>query len=173
VDDPWSANRAPRCGLGPAPTAHADPTAADKDSSSDHGKHREVWEPFQSLPVIGDKTSQMCVDALVDDPDGSHQGDRQGRLQPPSWWSSGWQGFPAVQSACETLVTPLVAAATVAMNQAIADVVQCVQSTAQGDMFACNAKLVQQWIGRGAQLVWSGVVGVFAGPDAGNEQSSI
>src|SRR5664280_3029376 len=76
----------------------------------------------------------------------------------------GLAGFLDVQNACVKLVTPLVAGATALMAQQLADVVQCVQSTAQGDMFACSTKLVQQWIGRGVQLVWSGVVGVVLAP---------
>jgi len=147
---------------GPAPTAHADPTAADKTQAATTAA-QEKCGAVQSLPVIGDKTSQMCVDALVmiltDPTKATAKAACTAELV-----VIGLAGFPAVQSACETLVTPLVAAATAAMNQAIADVVQCVQSTAQGDMFACNAKLVQQWIGRGAQLVWSGVVGVLLAP---------
>src|SRR5664280_674240 len=147
---------------GPAPTAHADPTAADKTQAATTAA-QEKCGAVQSLPVIGDKTSQMCVDALVmiltDPTKATAKAACTAELV-----VIGLAGFPAAQSACETLVTPLVAAATTAMAQQLADVVQCVQSTAQGDMFACNTKLVQQWIGRGVQLVWSGVVGVVLAP---------
>ena len=147
---------------GPAPAAHADPTAADKTQAATAAAQVSCGT-VQSLPLIGEKTSQMCVDALVmiltDPAKATAKAACTAELA-----VIGLAGFPAAQSACETLVTPLVAAATTAMAQQLADVVQCVQSTAQGDMFACNTKLVQQWIGRGVQLVWSGVVGVVLAP---------
>ena len=146
---------------GPASVAHADPTDSNKVQAATTAAQATCGTVGASL--FGDQATKLCVDALV------------AILTDPTKATAevactaeltvlGLEGLPTAQPTCVQIVKPLVAAATAAMNQAIADVVQCVQSTAQGDVFACNAKLVQQWIGRGAQLVWSGVVGVVLAP---------
>jgi len=146
---------------GPASVAHADPTDSNKVQAATTAAQATCGTVGASL--FGDQATKLCVDALV------------AILTDPTKATAevactaeltvlGLEGLPTAQPTCVQIVKPLVAAATAAMNQAIADVVQCVQSTAQGDVFACNAKLVQQWIGRGAQLVWSGVVGVLLAP---------
>ena len=79
----------------------------------------------------------------------------------------GLASFGQVQQACVQVVQPLVAGAAAMMAQKLqqlSDAVHCVESTAQGDVFACQTQLVQQWIGKGVQLVWSGVVGVVLAP---------
>jgi DNA processing protein len=146
---------------GPASVAHADPTDTEKIQAATTAAQASCGSIGAS--VLGDQATKMCVDALV------------AVLTNPTKATAdvactaeltvlGLEALPGAQAACVQIVKPLVAATTAAMNQALADVVQCVQSTAQGDMFACNTKLVQQWIGRGVQLVWSGVVGVVLAP---------
>ena len=147
---------------GPAPAAHADPTDTEKIQAATSAA-QETCGSVGSVPFIGDKAVQMCTGALVmimtDPTKATAEVACKAELT-----GLGLASFGQVQQACVQVVQPLVAGATALMAQQLADVVQCVQSTAQGDMFACNTKLVQQWIGRGVQLVWSGVVGVVLAP---------
>ncbi len=150
---------------GPAPAAHAEPTDADKTLAATAAA-QEKCSSISPVPIIGDKAAQMCVEALVmalTDPTRS-VADLACKAE---LTAIGLGGITGAQQKCVELVQPLVAAAGVLMAQKLeqlADVVQCVESTVQGDVFACSTKLVQQWIGKGVQLVWSGVAGVVTAP---------
>src|SRR5664280_1690136 len=146
---------------GPASVAHADPTDAEKIQAATSAAQAQCGSIGASL--FGDKATKMCVDVLVtvltDPTKATAEVACKAELV-----VIGLGALGGAQTACVAIVQPLVATATALMAQQLADVVQCVQSTAQGDMFACSTKLVQQWIGRGVQLVWSGVVGVVLAP---------
>ncbi len=150
---------------GPAPAAHADPTDTEKIQAATAAA-QSVCGGVGSVPFVGDKAVQMCTEAMVmimtDPTKATAESACKAELT-----ALGLASFGQVQQACIQVVQPLMAgaAALMAQNlQQLSDAVQCVESTAQGDVFACQTQLVQQWIGKGVQLVWSAVVGVVLAP---------
>ena len=147
---------------GPASVAHADPTDSNKVQAATTAAQATCGS-VGVVSLFGDQATKLCVDALVaimtDPTKATAEVACTAELT-----VLGLEALPGAQPTCVQIVKPLVAGAAALMAQQLADVVQCVQSTAQGDMFACSTKLVQQWIGRGVQLVWSGVVGVLLAP---------
>lgn len=151
---------------GPASVAHADPTDTDKIRAATVAAQASCGSI--GAGIFGDQATRVCVDALV------------AVLTDPTKATAdvactaeltilGLEALPGAQPTCVRIVQPLVAAASAAMAQnlqQLSDTVQCVQSTVQGDVFACQTQLVQQWIGKGVKLVWSGVVGVVLAPTA-------
>jgi type IV secretion system protein TrbL len=150
---------------GPAPAAHAEPTDTEKTQAATAAA-QSVCGGVGSVPFVGDKAVQMCTEAMVmiltDPTKATAEGACKAELT-----AIGLASFGQVQQACVQVVQPLVAGAAAMMAQKLqqlSDAVHCVESTAQGDVFACQTQLVQQWIGKGVQLVWSGVVGVVLAP---------
>lgn len=149
---------------GPASPAHAEPTDADKTQAATTAAQGAC--STIGANIFGSQATELCVQTLVT------------ILTDPTTATAktactieltalGLGAFQGAKDACVALVSPLIAGAAAAMAanlELLSDVVNCVQSSVQGDVFACNTKLVQHWIGEGVQLVWSGLSGVILAP---------
>jgi hypothetical protein len=149
---------------GPASVAHADPSDAEKVQTATAAAQQTCGSLGAS--IFGDKATQMCVGALVaimtDPTKATAEVACKAELV-----GLGLGALGGAQTACVQIVQPLVAGATALMAQKLqqlSDTVQCVESTAQGDVFACQTALVHHWIGQGVQAMWSAVAGVILKP---------